>query len=276
MTTPRSKAGQTAADSGSAPSPADQDAAPGLARPYADPARGYVSAGDSPQAYPDADGAASRYGYDTQLPPGWPGSADPAGSSGGPPDEPEELFPAASQAGAGWPEPDLGDEEQAAAAVAARSRGHRASRDAGAGYAGAGYAGAPYAGAAYAGAGYGDPYADDGDDAYPGGAAYPGSADPGRGGGDAEGTGLDGSGSDSSGSGGSGSGGSGSGSTEQAGASIMRSSGVMAIGTLASRGTGLLRTLVQAYALGAATCRLHSTTPTRCPMSSTTWSSAGS
>ena len=31
----------------------------------------------------------------------------------------------------------------------------------------------------------------------------------------------------------------------------MRSSGVMAIGTLASRGTGLLRTLVQSYALGA-------------------------
>jgi putative peptidoglycan lipid II flippase len=37
----------------------------------------------------------------------------------------------------------------------------------------------------------------------------------------------------------------------EAGASVMRSSGVMAIGTLASRGTGLLRTLVQAYALGA-------------------------
>ncbi len=33
--------------------------------------------------------------------------------------------------------------------------------------------------------------------------------------------------------------------------SLMRSSGVMALGTLASRGTGLLRTLVQAYALGA-------------------------
>ena len=39
---------------------------------------------------------------------------------------------------------------------------------------------------------------------------------------------------------------------EPAGTSITRSSGVMAIGTMASRGTGLLRTLVQAYALGAA------------------------
>ena len=39
---------------------------------------------------------------------------------------------------------------------------------------------------------------------------------------------------------------------EPAGESITRSSGVMAIGTLASRGTGMLRTLVQAYALGAA------------------------
>jgi len=35
------------------------------------------------------------------------------------------------------------------------------------------------------------------------------------------------------------------------GASIMRSSGVMAAGTLASRVTGMVRTLVQAYALGA-------------------------
>jgi len=39
---------------------------------------------------------------------------------------------------------------------------------------------------------------------------------------------------------------------EPPGESITRSSGVMAIGTLASRGTGMLRTLVQAFALGAA------------------------
>jgi putative peptidoglycan lipid II flippase len=38
---------------------------------------------------------------------------------------------------------------------------------------------------------------------------------------------------------------------EPAGESITRSSGVMAIGTLASRGTGMLRTLVQAYTLGS-------------------------
>src|SRR6202046_910243 len=41
------------------------------------------------------------------------------------------------------------------------------------------------------------------------------------------------------------------GHSRDGGASIMRSSGVMAVGTLASRGTGMLRTLVQAYALGA-------------------------
>jgi putative peptidoglycan lipid II flippase len=190
MTTPRSQAGQTAADSGSAPSPADQDAAPGLARPYADPARGYVSAGDSQYVYPDADPAADRYGYDPPLPPGWPGAAEPAAGPAGPPDEPEELFPATSQAGAGWPEPDLGSEEQTAAAV----------------------------------------------------------ADPGWDGGDTQSAGLESAGSDSASSDSAG-----SDSTEQASASIMRSSGVMAIGTLASRGTGLLRTLVQAYALGAAT-----------------------
>jgi putative peptidoglycan lipid II flippase len=209
MTTPRSRAGQTAADGGPDPSSADLDAAPGLARPYADPARGYVGPGEPQHGDPDGNRDAGRYGYDTELPPGWPGSADGA-TGGGPPEEPQELFPAESQAGAGWPEPDLGSEEQAAAIVAEP-------RDAD--------AGGTYDADAYDA----DAYADTAD------------GDPDLAGADyaaADRTGPDSAGADS---------------TEQAGASIMRSSGVMAIGTLASRGTGLLRTLVQAYALGAAT-----------------------
>jgi putative peptidoglycan lipid II flippase len=160
MTTPRSEAGQTAADSGSGSgNPGARTARhaldePELARPYADPARGYVSPDPSP------------YDYDAQLPPGWPQSAPstaagPRYDTGG---DPADLFPAGSQGDASWPEPDLGDEEQIAAGL-------------------------------------------------PGGRPPP---------------------------------------AEQVGQSIMRSSGVMAIGTLASRGTGFLRTLVQAYALGAA------------------------
>jgi putative peptidoglycan lipid II flippase len=166
MTTPRSQAGPTAADSGPVPGPADQDTpdsrdGPELARPYADPARGYVSP------------ATSHYGYDTDLPPGWPQGAGATGTGTryGTDREPADLFPAASQGDGSWPEPDLGDEEQIAADVT-------------------------------------------GEDLSPVPAAPEGA--------------------------------------EQVGASIMRSSSVMAIGTLASRGTGLLRTLVQAYALGAA------------------------
>ncbi|HEU5418071.1 MAG TPA: murein biosynthesis integral membrane protein MurJ [Streptosporangiaceae bacterium] len=63
--------------------------------------------------------------------------------------------------------------------------------------------------------------------------------------------GTAGTGTGTTGTGTTGTGTTGTGTDEPAGASVMRSSGIMAIGTLASRGTGLLRTLVQAYALGA-------------------------
>src|SRR5882724_11186195 len=195
MNTPRSQAGPTAADSGPSPSPADQDAAPGRVRPYADPGRGYVSTGPPP---PD------HYGYDTELPPGWPGPAEavaaPPGRSG-PRDEPEELFPAASQPGGTWPEPDLGDEEQAAAEYD-RAEYDRAEYDR------AGIDTADHEQADYDRADYDR--------------AEPAPAEPAA-------------------------------AQAEAGPSIMRSSGVMALGTLASRGTGLLRTLVQAYALGVFT-----------------------
>ena len=46
--------------------------------------------------------------------------------------------------------------------------------------------------------------------------------------------------------------------------SLVRSSAGMAVGTLVSRGTGFLRTLVLAYALGIGALATPTTTPTRC------------
>ena len=51
---------------------------------------------------------------------------------------------------------------------------------------------------------------------------------------------------------------------------LARSSKVMALGTLASRGTGFLRTLVLVIALGQATLSSPTTTPTRCRTPCTT------
>jgi putative peptidoglycan lipid II flippase len=215
MTTPGSQAGQTAADSGSVPSSADQAAPRGLARPYADPARGYVAAGEPEYDYSGAGQEPDSYGYTAQLPPGWPGAPESgapeteteseAGRGPAADQEPADLFPADSQGTASWPEPDLGSEEQVAADAGWRGPAHRGAADRGAADTGwPEQAGPVRSRPGEPGSGQVEP-----------GQEPPGAAD------------------------------------EQAGASIMRSSGVMAIGTLASRGSGLLRTLVQAYALGA-------------------------
>ena len=215
MTTPGSQAGQTAADGGSGPSSPDRAAPKGLARPYADPARGYVTAGKPEYNYSPPGQDPDGFGYAPQLPPGWPGVPGDGPSGDGAPDhgvsdhgaprsaavgtpvagdEPAELFPADSQGTASWPEPDLGSEEQIAA-----------TEGTGPGWSGPGHAASRAAGPDEVATGPAQARAD-----------RPPPADP-----------------------------------DQAGPSIMRSSGVMAIGTLASRGSGLLRTLVQAYALGA-------------------------
>lgn len=117
MTTPGSQAGQTAADSGSVPASADQGTAPDLASRY-DSAQDYADGG-----YDYAAGAvADDYGAD--LPPGWPGAHEPRAWPDAPPDVPgeyepddaAEVFPADSQAGAGWAASDLAEYEQAAGA----------------------------------------------------------------------------------------------------------------------------------------------------------------
>ena len=55
---------------------------------------------------------------------------------------------------------------------------------------------------------------------------------------------------------------------------LARSSRAMALGTIASRGTGFLRTFVLLYVLGAAGSRARTTTPTRCRTPCTTSCSA--
>ena len=89
MTTPGSQAGPTDGDSDSADSP-DWTVAPGLARPYANPAREYVTVPEPPFGRPAAppagsDVSSSKLGPDVELPPGWPG-AEPAvpGETDGP------------------------------------------------------------------------------------------------------------------------------------------------------------------------------------------------
>jgi putative peptidoglycan lipid II flippase len=218
MTTPRSQAGQTAADSGSAPSPAGQDATPDLARPYTAPAHGYVPAApEYDRAHSSRD--SGGYDYDAKLPPGWPGAPGTEAGAGADPvpaDEPADLFPAGSQGDGSWPEPDLGSEEQIAADV----RGDTDLRD---------------AGPAEADQFDADQFDADQFDAD--------QFDPDQATADEGGAGTNGTDQVATGQDG----------PDQVGASVMRSSGIMAIGTLASRGSGLLRTLVQAYALGAFT-----------------------
>jgi murein biosynthesis integral membrane protein MurJ len=89
MTTPGSQAGPTDGDSDSADSP-DWTVAPGLARPYANPAREYVTVPEPSFGRPAAppagsDVSSSKLGPDVELPPGWPG-AEPAvpGEADGP------------------------------------------------------------------------------------------------------------------------------------------------------------------------------------------------
>src|SRR6185312_15962964 len=128
--------------------------------------------------YPYASGAprapADRFDYETELPPSWR-NLDARSRER----EPEELFPAESQGGASWPEPDLASEVQVAAEADAPPQEPRHART---------------------------------------------SPEPGEQQDQAKAGQLSGS--------------------------VVRSSGVMAIGTLASRVTGFLRTAVLLYALG--------------------------
>jgi putative peptidoglycan lipid II flippase len=177
MTTPGSQGGPTAGDGDSAAGSAASSGravAPGLARPYANPAREYVTVPEPPPARPAAAapgaGAASKPGPDVDLPPGWPGG--------------ERTRP-----GSAWTDFGPGD---------------RLGSETGE---------SPLPADTWPGPGLEDRPAADRDPADSGG---PGPAD----------------------------------SSGPAGASIVRSSGIMAVGTVASRVTGFVRTGILVIALG--------------------------
>jgi putative peptidoglycan lipid II flippase len=228
MTTPGSQAGPTAGDSDSAAGSPDWTVAPGLARPYANPAREYVTVPEPPVGRPAAassgsDVSSSKLGPDVELPPGWPGTtgaaAEPAppGRGGGSDYQ---------RTGSGRPDADY---DRAGSGPADDYRPHHdragSSRPA--------YDRADYdrAGSAWADVGPGDRLGSETgeiplpSDTWPG----PGLEDPAGG---RPGTSDAGQPAGSSGS------------------SIVRSSGIMAVGTLASRVTGFVRTAILIYALG--------------------------
>jgi murein biosynthesis integral membrane protein MurJ len=215
MTTPGSHAGPTAGDSDPGAGSPDWAVAPGLARPYASPAREYVTvpepAASRPSAAPPAGVSASRLGPDVELPPGWPGApeaaAEPAASGGA--DGPGYSQPGSDRAGSGWADVGPGDHlgsETGELPLPSDTWPGPGLEDA------ASYD--PAARRAAGGPATQDPPADGGRGTS--GSAPAESARP----------------ADSSGS------------------SIVRSSGIMAVGTLASRVTGLVRTLILVYALG--------------------------
>jgi putative peptidoglycan lipid II flippase len=201
MTTPGSPAGPTAGDGAPGAGAPGRAVAPGLARPYASPAREYVrdaAAGRPGTASSGSSGTdVSRPpGPGTDLPAGWPAEAGPA-TRGFP------TFPRRGQ-----PDHDQPDHDQPGDGWGAVGPGDRLGSETGE---------IPLPA-----------------DTWPG----PGLEDPGPG----PAAGPDGPGGDGPGQEG--------GAPGPAGASIVRSSGVMAVGTLASRVTGFVRTAILLYALG--------------------------
>jgi putative peptidoglycan lipid II flippase len=297
MTTPGSQAGPTAGDGDSAAGSPDWTVAPGLARPYAHPAREYVTVPEPPSGRPGASagaGLSGQAGPEVELPPGWPGAP-------GPSDEP------APPGATGWSD----DYRRTGYDASYGSAGHRTDHDR-AGYGRTDYTQADYTQADYTQADYTQAdytqadysRADYDHDPAGYGRAGPGWSDigpgdhlgsetgeiplpadtwPGPGLEDAASDGPDPAGrrqggvrsasvtatatqsppagsppaagdtgppAGSGGASGSGSDGGASASAGSSGASIVRSSGIMAVGTLASRVTGFVRTAILIYALG--------------------------
>ena len=232
MTTPGSQAGPTAGDSDSGAGSPDWTVAPGLARPYANPAREYVTVPEPPRRRPAAasPGTGVRGSHadpDVELPAGWPGAgpsrtepsrtepsrtepsrterlgSDRPGSDRPRPDRPGSDRPRSGHARSGWA--DIGP-------------GDRLGSETGE---------IPLPADTWPGPGRQDPA---GAGSWPGRDDSPAGRDWPPGGGPEAGE----SGRDAG----------------PAGASVMRSSGVMAVGTLASRVTGFVRTAILIYALG--------------------------
>jgi putative peptidoglycan lipid II flippase len=253
MTTPGSQARQTAADSGPGPGPADRDGAPGLARPYTDPARrkgvdeGHpgVNEGSPEYGYSDPGGGGADFAYDTPLPPGWPGSPEPAaedpadggaeagdfppGSTGPASADPAATDPASAELASvelttSEPSPDPAAADWASTDWASASANLRGANRAVADPAGTQPSGNQPSGNQPSG---NQPAGNQPAGNQPPGNQPPGTEPPGA---EPADTGPAGA--------------------ELPGASIVRSSGIMAVGTIASRVTGFLRTAILIYAVG--------------------------
>jgi putative peptidoglycan lipid II flippase len=240
MTTPGSQAGPTAGDSDSAADSPDWTVAPGRARPYANPAREYVTVPEPPPGAPAtaAGAGGSKAGADVELPPGWPGAPGPA-------EEP------ASPGETGW------------------SDYHRTGYDR-AGYDQTGYdetgydrAGQDRAGYDRAGSGWSDVGPGDRLGSETGELPLPSDTWPGPGLEDPASNGPEPAAQrpasvaatatqapPAAARPGTGDAGQPAGPASADGSSIVRSSGIMAVGTLASRVTGFVRTAILIYALG--------------------------
>jgi putative peptidoglycan lipid II flippase len=264
MTTPGSQAGPTAGDSDSAADSPDWTVAPGLARPYANPAREYVTVPEPPFGLPAAasagsDVSSSEPGPDIELPPGWPGTpdaaAEPAVSGGADGSDYQRTSydrPAADRDRDGSepaydyrPHHDRAGSDRPAYDRADYDRGYdRADYDrgdydrAGSGWADVGPGDRlgsetgeiPLPADTWPGPGLEDRASDGPDPAHQSAASATALQSPPAGG-------RPGS-SDSTRP------------ADSSGSSIVRSSGVMAVGTLASRVTGFARTAILIYALG--------------------------
>jgi len=217
MTTPGSQAGPTAGDSDSAAGSPDWTVAPGLARPYANPAREYVTVPEPPPGRPAGAGVSSEADPDVELPPGWPGADRPGYQQTG---YGEAGYDRAGYDPAGF---------------------DRAGQD---------RAGYDRAGSGWSDVGPGDRLGSETgelplpSDTWPG----PGLEDPASGGPDPAGQrAASATAAQSPAAGARPEAGAGQ---PAAGSSIVRSSGIMAVGTLASRVTGFVRTAILIYALG--------------------------
>jgi putative peptidoglycan lipid II flippase len=217
MTTPGSPAGPTAGDSDASAGAPGWTVAPGLARPYANPAREYVGNGPaaaqpgggsaSASASPPGTDVGSKPGPDADLPAGWPAETAPAPRS----------FPT-------FPGYGRGDPDQRGPGRGGPDRAEPGWQDVGPGdHLGSETGESPLPADTWPGPGLEDSAADpDAPFSDPAAAGDANGAPPSAG----------------------------AGAPGPAGASIVRSSGVMAVGTLASRVTGFVRTAILIYALG--------------------------
>jgi putative peptidoglycan lipid II flippase len=252
MTTPGSRAGPTPGDSDPGPGSPDPTVAPGLARPYAKPASEYVTVPEPPPRRPapaasGTDVGSSHAGPDVRLPPGWPGADGDRTDSDR--TDTSAAGDRADTSRADYDKPGAGNDR--GGSYRPRSGYQRS------GYPRSGRPRPSHARSGYVRSGWADIGPGDRLGSETGEIPLPVDLWPGPGLEDSASAGPPAARDDTDASrdrlpGGPEAGESGRGTSpaSQPGASVMRSSGIMAVGTIASRVTGFVRTAILIYALG--------------------------